>query len=275
MKAIGAVALAFACIAITPRPRAAELAVDVLFADRFETALPTVFRIGAIALRDPHVFVALGPLCIDSTAELNGEFQSDLDADQDGDGFYDASALAVFRPFDTSGAPGRFENQSGLCTTALPSQCTPGSDAPIVRWYQAFDAAPADVCLGILPDTTSGYDPPIAVPSGQCFSTAAADASFALGSLAVPLWDTQFAAPLPAPIGSTGGGLVRGFLREADADALMLDFDGVDVALSSLLPDGSGSCARNVAHGKDTDRDEPGWWMYLEYRLDAVSPSGF
>ena len=75
--------------------------------------------------------------------------------------------------------------------------------------------------------------------------------------------------------GSTGGGLMRGFLRESDADQIGVDVSGQSVVLSSVLPGGTGSCAQNVAHGKDTDRDESGWWMYLETRLDAVSGNGF
>jgi hypothetical protein len=41
------------------------------------------------------------------------------------------------------------------------------------------------------------------------------------------------------------------------------------------LPGGTGSCASGITNGLDNDRNEAGWWMYLEYRLDAVSTSGF
>ena len=59
-----------------------EVRVDVVFADDFEAAPATVFRIGSIALRDPHVFYFF-LFCIDGTDELNSEVQQQLDADQD------------------------------------------------------------------------------------------------------------------------------------------------------------------------------------------------
>lgn len=266
----------FACLLCAgAATHADEVGVDVLIADGFEIAPATVFRIGSMALRDPHVFYTVAFFCVDGTDGLNQEIQQQLDADQDGDGFYDGSALAVFRPLDSSGRPGILENQAGLCTTESPPQCAPAADPPISRWYSAFDVNAPTVCLGALPDTTSGYSPPVPAPDGMCFTTTAVDQTFLLGALSIPLWDTQYAAPWPGTTGSTGGGLLRGFLREADAGQIEVDFGGQTVVLSSLLPDGAGSCATNVAHGKDSDRGEAGWWMYLEYRLDAATQSGF
>lgn len=260
----------FACIA-----HADEVVVDVTFADGFDPAPPSVFRIGAVELRDPHVYLGAAPFCLDSTDTLNQQIQQQIDADVNGDGFYDASALAVFRPFDTGGLPAEFDSQDGDCTTAATPACTPGVDAPVVRWYQAFDLVPPTVCLGALADTTSGYSPPVPEPGGTCFATTTIDASIPFGTTSIPLRDTTLAAPWPAASGSTGGGLLRGFLRESDADQITFDFAGQTLTLASLLPDGSGSCEVGVQFGKDTDRGEPGWWMYLEYRLDAVSASGF
>ena len=220
-----------------------EVRVDVVFADDFEAAPATVFRIGSIALRDPHVFYFF-LFCIDATDELNQQVQQQLDADQDGDGFYDASALVVMRPYANDGRPHRFENQDGVCTTASPSQCSPGVEPAVGRWYQAFDPAPPTVCLGELPDTTSGYSPPVPTPGGNCFATTVVDASLPFGTVSIPLWDTASAAPWPNLGGSTAGGLLRGFLRESDADQIPIDLNGQSVALSSLLPDGAGSCDR-------------------------------
>lgn len=259
-------------LAASARSAADEVALDVVFADTFESATPSVYRIGAIALRDPHVFYLVsGFLCLDGTQVLNQQIQDGLDADQDDDGFYDASPLVEFRPEDMSGTPHRFETRAGACTTDATPDCTPADDAVATRWYAGFDVSPPTVCLGALPDTTSGFQPPVPAPDGTCFTTSAIDASLPLDTLTLPLWDTQLAAPWPAAGGSTGGGLLRGFLRESDADDLVVSLGTASVTLSSLLPDGSGSCMTGVAHGKDVDRGEAGWWMYLEYRLDAVS----
>ena len=257
------------------RASADEVIVDVTFSNGFELIPSTVFRMGSLALRDPHVFYPFLSFCIDGTDELNGEIQSQLDADADGDGFYDASPLAVFAPFDEIGRPGSFGNRDGICSTDVPSQCTPGIEEPVWRWYRTFAVVPPTVCMGALADTTSGYDPPVPTIGGSCFTTTVVDTVFPLTTLSLPLWDTQFAAPWPATSGSTSGGLMRGFLREADADQIAIDLGAGPVVLSSVLPDGAGSCATGVPDGKDIDRGEPGWWMYLEYRLDAASSSGF
>lgn len=151
----------------------------------------------------------------------------------------------------------------------------PGTDAPIARWYEQFNLTSPTVCLGALPGTTSGYTPPVPAPGGDCLATTAVDTALPFGTLSIPMWDTQIGAPWPALAGSTSGGLLRGFLRESDADQITIDFNGQSITLSSLLPDGTGSCATGVTDGKDIDRGEPGWWMYLETRFDATSASGF
>lgn len=265
-------ALAASC-AITCA-RADEVRVDVMFSDGFDPIAATVFRIGAFELRDPHVYYSF-VACLDVTDTLNANLQQQLDADANGDGFYDASPLAIMKPYGDGGAAHLFESEDGICTTDTLPQCTPGVVPPVPRWYQAFNVTAPTVCLGALPGTTSGYTPPVPAPGGLCFATTALDTTLTLGTLTIPLWDTQLAAPWPATSGSTPGGLMRGFLREADADQITVDLGTGPVTLSSMLPDGTGSCATGITHGLDSDRSEPGWWMYLEYRLDAVSATGF
>ena len=259
---------------VTGRASADEVFVYVQFANGFEPIPSTVFRMGSLALRDPHVFYPFASFCVDGTDELNGEIQTQLDADANGDGLYDFSPLVDFTPYDPS-EPGSFGNRDGSCSTDVPSQCTPGIGEAVWRWYGAGDVVAPTVCMGALPGTTSGYNPPVPEPGGFCFATTVIDAVFPLPTVSLPLWDTKFAAPWPATSGSSGGGLMRGFLRESDADNILIDLGGTPIILSSVLPDGTGSCATGVPDGKDIDRGEPGWWMYFEYRLDAVSSHGF
>jgi len=268
------VACALAASLLATFARADEVRVDVLFSDSFDPVAATVWRIGAFELRDPHVYYSLG-LCLDVTDQLNASLQQQLDADANGDGIYDASPLAIMKPYADDGAAHLFESADGTCTTDATPQCTPGALPAVPRWYQAFDVTSPTVCLGALPNTTSGYTPPVPAPAGLCFATTALDTTLTLGTLAIPLWDTELAAPWPEASGSTAGGLMRGFLRQADADEITVDVGTGPVTLSSLLPGGTGSCATGIAHGLDSDRNESGWWMYLEYRLDAVSATGF
>lgn len=253
---------------------ASEVQVDVVFADGFDPLAATVWRIGALELRDPHVYYSF-ITCMDVTETLNTNLLQQLSADQDGDGFYDTSPLAIMKPYVDDSSAHLFESEDGVCTTDALPQCTPGALPPVPRWYEAFDLTSPTVCLGALPGTTSDYRPPLPTPGGHCFATSTIDTTLALGTLALPLWDTQLAAPWPATSGSTTGGLMRGFLRESDADQITVDLGTGPVTLSSVLPGGTGSCATGVPNGIDSDRNEPGWWMYLEYRLDAVSASGF
>ena len=67
-------------------------------------------------------------------------------------------------------------------------------------------------------------------------------------------------------------GLIRGFVSETDADAIILpdtiDFVG-GLPLSAVLPGGTGNC-----NGGD-DRDvgpggESGWYFYLNFTADPV-----
>lgn len=260
---VGAVAVAL----LGSLAYADEVHVDSVgeFRNGFDPVPVFAWRIGALELRDPHVYYSFGA-CLDVTDQLDAGIQQQLDADSDGDGFYDSSAIEFMLPGDQQA----FGSVEGHCTTSSPSQCDPVP--PVVpRWYGEFKVTAPTVCLGPLPDTTSGYTPPVPAPDGHCFATTWADATVAFGSLAVPLLDTALAAPFPANTGSTSGGLLRGFLREADADQITVDPGTGPVALSSLLPGGTGSCATNVTNGIDSDRGEPGWWMYLEYRFDSVT----
>ena len=251
-----------------------EVQIEVpLLVNGFDPIPLTAWRIGALELRDPHVYYSFG-LCLDVTDTLNTDIQQQLDADANGDGFYDTSSLVYMLPYATSGV-NAFASIDGICTTASTPACTPGVLPPSPRWYEDFTPPPPTVCLGPLPGTTSGYSPPVPAPAGHCFATTSLDTSLTLGTLSIPLWDTQLAAPWPATTGSTSGGLMRGFLRESDADQITVDFGTGPVVLSSVLPGGTGSCATGVSNGIDNDRNEPGWWMYLEYRMDAVSTSGF
>jgi hypothetical protein len=260
-----AAAVAIALLASFARADEVQLVGEGEFRNGFDPAPVLAWRIGALELRDPHVYYSFGA-CLDVTDQLNASVQQQLDADSNGDGLYDSSEVEFMLPDDQHA----FGSVDGLCTTASPSQCAPIQQA-VPRWYGEFNVTAPTVCLGPLPDTTSGYTPPVPAPDGHCFATSWVDATIAFGTTSVPLWDTALAAPFPATTGSTYGGLMRGFLRESDADQITVDPGTGPVTLSSVLPGGAGSCATSVPNGIDSDRGEPGWWMYLEYRFDSVT----
>ncbi|TDR48795.1 hypothetical protein DFR29_101419 [Tahibacter aquaticus] len=269
------------CAAAAGSARAAEVPLFVEFSDGFELIVPTAFRLGALQLRDPHVFVRvpLGPttLCTDATdlpsVGLNAQIATSLAADENADGRLDSSALLLFRPLLSDGRSAQTLSVAGDCSVATPTQCLAAANAtPSLRSYRAFALSGSDHCLEALAGTTSNWGSAAAVPApgGNCYATTAADLVLDTGSLQIPLYDTAFGAPLPAPGGSTGGGLMRGFLRASDAALIPIPLNGTTVTLASVLPGGAGSCRANVSGGIDTWRGESGWWFYFEYRQDAV-----
>ncbi|MBL8299534.1 MAG: hypothetical protein JNN30_14450 [Rhodanobacteraceae bacterium] len=278
--------LAFSLIAAAALTAAApvvanEVSVDPSFLDGFESPAGNVFRLGMLALRDPHVFVpvSIGPitLCSDVTdtasVGLNAQIAASLAADADSNGRYDSSPLLVFDVLRGDGARAHVASRDGDCGVATPLQCTPGTLAATRRNYQAFTLTGSDRCIEPLPGTTSTWSGgvPVPLPGGLCYATTLADLVLSTGTFAVPLFDTKFGAPLPATSGSTGGGLMRGFLRASDAAAISVPVNGTPRPLASLLPGGAGSCQANVPGGVDTWNGETGWWLYFEYRQDAAA----
>lgn len=260
---------------------ATEVSLDLLQFDGFEAPAPSVFRLGALMLRDPHVFVPVlfGPitLCTDATdlvdVGLNPQIAASLAADANTDGRFDSSPLLVFDPLRGDGAPGHLVSRGGDCSVATPLQCTPDTLAAAVRSYRAFTLTGSDHCLEPLAGTTSSWAGGVAVPQpgGHCYATTAADMVLSTGTVTIPLFDTAFGAPVPAAAGSTGGGLLRGFLRAADAATILVPVNGNTMTLASLLPGGAGSCRADGPGGVDTWSGESGWWFYFEFRQDAAT----
>ena len=259
---------------------AAEVVIDVLHVDGFETPTPTAYRLGQLALRDPHVFYAVQigptPVCVDATdlpsVGLNPQIAANLAADDDADGTLDSSALLAFKPLLTDGTPGRITSVPAACSVSTPTQCAIDPAATTsTRTYRAFALTGSDHCLEPLAGTTSNWGSGASVPQpgGACYATAPGDLVLDAAGLSIPLFDTAFAAPMPG-VTSVGGGLMRGFLRASDAAQVTLVANGATRTLASLLPGGAGSCKADVAGGVDTWHGETGWWFYFEYRQDPA-----
>lgn len=279
---------------------ASPLLAQPIFVDGFESAntlawsassgdptlvAPDPFRFSDLDLRDPHVFLDL-PIfgCFDFTDQdlplglgesLNGQIEASIAGDADGDNQLDASFLLLFRPFSNSANNVRFDSGGGNCTVPMASTaCSAVAGAPPVSG--SYDAQAAGLCLDTLPGTTSGYTPGIAAPNGPCFVSASRSGVLDLGGLEVPLADLQVAAAFgAAPVDTLSSGLMRGFLSEAAADAILLPADLPVVGgqpLSILLPGGQGNCASHDA--RDTHNAESGWFFYLSYGAARVPYSG-
>ncbi len=267
-----------------------------IFSDGFESGdtsawsltvglAPRVLRFSDLDLRDPHLFVEVTiivPLCLDFTDDplpgfgsFNGSLQDQISADGDGDGFLDLSSLLLFRPFDSQGMGERVDYDDGMCTAPIGTT-TCAADPLTDPLITSYDAHPAGTCLEALPGTTSGYSPSIGEPTAPCFVTVAETTDFMLGDLTVTLEDVQIAASFPNdPATSFDTGLIRGFISEAEADALLLPPDLPVIGgqpLSVLLPGGSGNCA--AGDDRDMNGGVSGWWFYFNFEADRVAYVG-
>lgn len=236
----------------------------------------TAFRFSDLDLRDPHLFVDfIG--CRDITDaplvgfSINGELQTRIQSDADGDGNLDLSYLVEFLPLDRAQPTNLIEFGGASCTA-------PVSDTtcmPVLASGVAGDAAmgPPAACLGALPGTLRPYSPALSQPSTPCFASPAGTLSLDLGGVPVTLRDVALSATFVGDPGDgLASGLLRGFISEADANATLLPSTLPLIGgrpLSSLLPGGSGACA---AHSdKDVRDGTPGWWFYLNFPATRVS----
>ena len=171
----------------------------------------------------------------------------------------------------------RVDSGSADCAApAPPSSCAPNLLAPVQAHSYASFASGS--CLAPIAGTVGAppYSPAEAVPAAPCFVTAPRELTLQFGGTPVPLLDAQIAARFVGnPASALADGLLRGFLREADANQVVISnpsLPGGSVTLASLLAGGTGNCsARN---DKDLLRGEPGWWFYFNYTATPVNFTG-
>ncbi|HUS66285.1 MAG TPA: hypothetical protein VMZ28_17155 [Kofleriaceae bacterium] len=240
----------------------------------------TAFRLTDLDLRDPHAFTAiLG--CQDVTdaegLSVNAELEKLVREDNSGpdadapDGLLDLSALALFRPLDPSAGDADLEMMGGAdCTAPMDStSCTPGAATAIALGARnQLDGT----CDAVKAGTTGDYAPAIAVPAAPCFATAAGDLDLETGHLGtLALADTTIAATYDGdPADDLTRGVMRGFIAEAQAAAIVLDTPLGERTLASFLPGAEGNCADHDA--RDTGPDgETGWYLYLEFVAETVA----
>ena len=253
-------------------------------------AASTAYRFTDLDLRDPHMYVSfLGCRDVTDTPltgfSINGELQTNIQTDGDGDGLLDQSLLLVFDPLDQagSGAPLRFGESS--CTAPMAgTTCGPIPYEQLVSLSSTNSTMGA--CLGALAGTTRPYSPAVVTSSAPCFASAEAPVftlSILGASVPLTLRSLRVAATyVGTPAGSLVNGLMRGFLRESDADATILpaSFPLIGgLPLSQLLPGGDPPGAGNNNCAGHSDKDtgpsgEPGWWMYFNFVAQPVAYTG-
>lgn len=245
---------------------------------------PEVLRFSDLDLRDPHLFVPIPVIgCFDFTDQalplglgpsFNAQTETLITTDGDGDTFLDLSLLLQFRPLDPLASGARLDLANGLCTAPMAgTSCT--LDTTSIPQTAAYDGQAAGTCLAALAGTTSGYTPAVGSTSAPCFVTSARPISLTLNGLPLPLRSFQLAGTFTGAPVSLANGLLRGFLRETDANTVLLPADLPIVGgqpLSVLLPGGTGNCA--PGDDRDTHEGVSGWWFYLAWPAEGVGFSG-
>ena len=274
--ALRSAAILSACFA--SKLSAAEISPDWITADGFEFSdAPALYRVSSIKIRDPHFVAPISPpfLCPDFTdndlpgqpgSAINSQLQAALDADSEPNGFLDSAALLIFQNFAVNTAVRRLDDASGECSApSATSQCR----IPLISTASTYATqAAGDACFEPIPSTFGAYSPAIGSIAAPCWLAAPqASLSFNFVSGTVQLQNVRRAG---VALANRPGArvLVRGFLRESDANLILLPasiplFGGQPITI--LLKGGAG----NACPGNDKDMlaGVPGWWFYLEQTL--------
>jgi len=267
-----------------------EVKAQLIFEDGFESGntlawtsvgeAPLVpadsYRTSSLWLRDPHVFINIPVFgCTDFTdndlplglgPSFNSQLATAITADGDSDGFLDLSLMLLGRPFSPTAVDVRMDTASGQCAAPSPPT-TCARDAADIPQTHNYNSQASGLCLDVVPGTTSGYSPAVTAPAAACFVTDARSLGLATSGIGLPLLAVQAAATFQGnPATSMSPGLLRGFLTEAAANAILLPANIPIVGgqpFSILLPGGQGSCANH--DGRDTFETQSGWWFYFNY----------
>lgn len=247
------------------------LGTDLIFSDAFE---PVSYRFTSLYQRDPHVFVNFTG-CHDVTDvpflgfSVNGQLQTNIQTDGNGDGFYDLSYLQRLYPLDENdGAVGAADFLTANCSLTTGA-CAADGSLPLLSMYTSHATGQ---CLSVIAGTTAHlYSPTVTAASAPCFATSAVNATLNLGGIPVTLQNARIGATYSDPTHLVNG-LLSGFISEADANNTILPATLPLVGgmpLSSLLPGGSGNCAS--FSDKDVIGGVTGWQFYLNFSASRVN----
>lgn len=247
----------------------------------------TAFWLHSVELLSPRPRVsALG--CRDATGTINDKMEARLTGDEDGDGYRDGAAVALFSPLDPSAAEGSAAVHFANCSAEsaegseadVPAACGPSDKIRV----DALIVNKSDSCLAT---DRSTIDAPYQalVPdavTGPCFESEAVDTDVIVAGITIPLIGVRIAGTYADEAGTRiSSGLVSGFLTTENADSLIAPAINVSIVsfpeapFSKYLPEGTGACGlRGETPGFTKGKGpggEDGWWMYFSFEADQVA----
>jgi cysteine-rich repeat protein len=236
---------------------------------------PTAYRISSLLLRDPHAYTRFFLACLDITDDLNTALNNAIAGDANGDGSLDLSVLSVFRPLNQGLVTNPLDIVFGDCTAPMSgTSCAPEVGTPAVASTATNQST--GTCLAPTPGTVQPYNPPVTNATAPCYASGAHTLNLDLDGIMLQLTEGQLGATYVGnPATSMVNGLLKGFISEAEADAIILPSSLPLVGgqrLSSLLPGGTGNCASHDA--RDFLNGVRGWWIYFNFTADRVIWTG-
>ena len=220
------------------------------------------FRIGTVAIRDPHFFA---PVLGDVTASVvNSDLNENLaeDDQDDPDGYLDLAWVLLFDELDQrDGAVNAFTFANARCTAPLNN--TECSLAPGSTEYTADATVVASgECSTIDQGHLTSYemDPGPPTPTmGPCFTASGVDITVMGTSFALPLTDVSASAQFSGdPAQALIEGNMVGFLHEDTAAETDVSLPAVgSIPISGLL--------------REEDKDGDGWWVYLSFTAQRTT----
>lgn len=232
---------------------------------------PTAFRFRTLTLADPHVYAMVGN-CLDVGFIVNNLISTAINQDgTDDDSYLDLSPLEVFRPLDQVSASGNLDFGFADCLGPVGSElCSPGDASQSTTYTNQSSGT----CLQAIAGTNRFAVTPSNAP---CFVTSTVNQTFVLGGISIPLQNVRFAATYSGnPATSLTSGLLVGFLREVDANQVLLPADfaiNPGQPLASLFSGGTGNCS--TFNDKDIGPGgQSGWYFYLHYTAAPVTYTG-
>jgi hypothetical protein len=285
LKAIVAVALLLLLSAT-----AGKAGEDLIFADGFESGntlawsssagepplvAADAYRFSDLDLRDPHIFINVG-VCLDSTTTFNNQLQTAITTDSDGDGNLDASHLLLFRPFEEPATATRLDFAQAACSAPVAgTSCAPVPGR--VPQTMSYATSLVGTCVAPVPGTTNATYTPPTLPTAPCFGSAERPVVLELSGMSIPLRGVRVGATIGVgdPPVSLTAGFLMGFLRESDANSILLPPTFPVVGgqpLAILFPGGAGNCA--AGDDRDTHEAVSGWWLYMNFPAEPVEWTG-
>ncbi len=246
----------------------------------------TAFRLDAIEIIDPHVFISIGGLaCLDGTDMANGALQDSVDAG-------DLNVLQVFRPLMPTAATSPTDVITGaMCTVPMTggmpdvdaAMCMPGSMPPV--FATATNMASGSCYAPGAGTLTSRYPGMVNDPVGPCYTGSVPSVTFSLAGSPITLRSVRVSATYSGD--RLLNGVLAGFITFGEARATVVDLTTIAPALGmptlfELLQSNMAGDACNPggtpAMADDSDdfdgvAGKDGWWFYLNFT--ATEPASF